>query len=76
MDQNRIKNRMKLKRLALKVQKEVDENFGYCPSNEYFDRILDERNKISQIIRENDSEWYKIYEEFEYRERVDKLQIF
>jgi hypothetical protein len=71
-----LKNRLNLKRLEILIQKEVNNNFGHCPNSEYLDKLLAERNEISAQVKANDPEWFKIYEDYEYREQCKKLPIF
>jgi hypothetical protein len=54
MDLLRLKTRLKLKQLRRAINKEVEENFGYCPSgNDRFDKLMDDMTYWSDIALKN-----------------------
>jgi hypothetical protein len=51
-EQLKLKTKLKLKRLNIIIDREVEWNFGYTPSNdEYFDKTLTERNEWLNLAR-------------------------
>ena len=56
-----LKLRLKLKFLQKEIDKEVKENFGYCPSSPYFDRLVEERNKLLSLCQETYPELWNQY---------------
>lgn len=76
MNQTILKHRLLLKRLSIRVLIEVKENFGYAPSNENFNDILDKRNCSYSYLKERDKEWLLRYKECEYSENFSNLTSF
>lgn len=64
---NILKNRLKIKRLSIKIEEAIEWNFGYCPSDdEVFDKWIEERLELQKEMQETDKEWVKVYEDYLY----------
>ena len=47
----RLRLKLKLKRLNIKIDEMVHENFGYCPNYKHFHDTQDEVQKLMDIAR-------------------------
>jgi len=53
--------------LQKKIEYEIEENFGQCPSNnQYFDKLLDEVKKIEEKLKEQFPDLYTEYIDLYY----------
>jgi hypothetical protein len=43
-------------RILTKIRNAVNENFGYCPPDKWFDELLIERDKLQQLIKKHSKE--------------------
>lgn len=71
-----LKRRMQLKRMEIKIEEAVSWNLGYCPSDVWFDELLDRRNDLSLIVSKTDPEWWAIYDRFRDADNCKRLMIF
>ena len=71
-----LKNRLLLKRIEMKIEKAVHNNFGYDPSYPWYHELLDKRDELSEIVRSSDPEWWNVYQKFPYKDSYRKLMIF
>jgi hypothetical protein len=42
-----------------KIQDAVNENFGYSPNEPWFDKLVQERNELMQVLRQEDHSSYE-----------------
>jgi len=59
-----LKRRLQLKRFEIKLQEEIDNNFGYSPNNIWFDDLFEKRNELSLIVSKTDLKWWNLYQEY------------
>lgn len=72
-----LKHRLKLKRLAIRIERQVEWNFGYCPSeNAEFDKTLEKMVKLSETVRLTDREWWDQYDRYTGRDDAKNLPPF
>lgn len=71
-----LKRRMQLKRMEIRIGDAVSWNLGYCPSDIWFDELLDKRNDLSLIVSKTDPEWFAIYDRFRDADNCKRLMIF
>ena len=51
-------------------------NFGCCPSDIWFDELLDKRNNLSLIVSKTDPELWAIYDRYQDADNCKHLMIF
>lgn len=76
MTNQKLKNRLLLKRLTIQIEKEADLNLGYAPSNIWFDEMVDKRNIISTEVMKTDREWWDMFDHYKEGEDTKNLPIF
>ena len=64
-----LKNRLLLKKTAIMVNEAIEENFGFCPNDDGFNSLLDERSRLSKTVR-------NLYDIATYSGGVEKLNTF
>jgi len=75
-----MKVSLKLKHFRRLIASEIHENFGYCPSNEYFDKLYDEMNNYIDSLN---NDYAKIIEQhdkllsydYEFQNKPNKIFI-
>ena len=67
---------MQLKRMEIRIEEAVSWNFGCCPSDIWFDELLDKRNNLSLIVSKTDPEWWAIYDRYQDADNCKQLMIF
>ncbi len=50
-EQETLKARLKLKQIQKQIDEAVEENFGYSPDGEWFDRLLTERDQLLEKLK-------------------------
>ena len=65
-DYMRLKTRLKLKYLMKRIDEEVEENFGYSPSTEYFDSLLIQENYWESLAKKYYPDIYEEHEDKRY----------
>lgn len=73
---NILKNRLRLKRIAINVHDAVEWNFGHDPHYDWFDKMLNERNALSEIVKTTDAEWWNEYDKVENDRGIKSLMVF
>lgn len=72
-----LKNRLLLKRLSIRIEEVVHENFGYSPSYPWFNELLDKKCQIASEVRKLDRTWYETsFEPIEYSEKFNLVNVY
>ena len=71
-----LKRRMQLKRMEIRIEESVSWNLGYCPSDIWFNELLDRRNALSLSVSKTDPEWWATYDRYRDADKCRRLMIF
>ena len=60
--------RHQIKLLEILINKAIEDNFGQCPSYQWFNELMDKHQKTWDEIARTDKEWFKnVLLDWEYK---------
>lgn len=71
-----LKFRLLLKRLMIRIDAAVENNFGAFPSYQWADDLMDKFNDLWHIVKEHDPVWLEQFEHFTYINQTKKAPTF